>query len=231
LPKRFGLACGGELQLLFETLSDIALLDKALDLLNNRQRVVRRVNTGVDTGDKLTSIEAATSNDVFAWQAPQLIQVWGPSWQLLLIGAGELSRFTAQFAKALDFNVMVVDPRDKFRQAWDVDSVPVLNMSPDDAVLQYATDERSAVLALSHDANIDDLALMEALPSKAFHVGALGSTRNYDKRCKRLVGLDVPPDCVFRLKGPVGLSIGARGAAEIAVSIIAELIQVRQSLL
>ena len=229
--KRFGLACGGELQLLFETLSDIALLDKALDLLNNRQRVVRRVNTGVDTGDKLTSIEAATSNDVFAWQAPQLIQVWGPSWQLLLVGAGELSRFTAQFAKALDFNVMVVDPRDKFRQAWDVDSVPVLNMSPDDAVLQYATDERSAVLALSHDANIDDLALMEALPSKAFHVGALGSTRNYDKRCKRLVGLDVPPDCVFRLKGPVGLSIGARGAAEIAVSIIAELIQVRQSLL
>lgn len=225
--KRFGLACGGELELLFETLTDVAMIDPLLLHLNQRKRVVRRVST--DT--QKVSIELANEQDVFDWQAPQLCQVFGPAWQVLLVGAGELSRYTARFAKALDFNVLVVDPREKFRENWDVDDVPVLDMSPDDAVLQFATDHRSAVLALSHDPNIDDLALMEALPADTFHVGALGSSRNYEKRCKRLVGLDVPSSSVARLKGPVGISIGARGSAEIAVSIVAELIQVRQPLL
>ena len=191
-----------------------------------RKRMVRRVNT--DTRQAI--VEQAGDKDIFSWEAPQLTQVFGPAWQLLLVGAGELSRFTARFAQALDFQVIVVEPRTKFRASWDVEGVPVLDMSPDDAVLQYATDKCSAVLALSHDANIDDLALMEALPSQAFHVGALGSTRNYEKRCKRLLGLDVPEHCIKRLKGPVGISIGARGSAEIAVSIVAELIQLRQAL-
>lgn len=225
--KRFGLACGGELELLFETLTEVASIDPLLECLNRRERVIRRVNT--DT--QHVSINVADKHDVFAWQAPQLSQVFGPCWQLLIIGAGELSRYTAQFAKALDFDVLVVDPREKFRENWDIEHVPVLDMSPDDAVLQYATDHRSAVLALSHDPNIDDLALMEALPAQTFHVGALGSKTNYEKRCKRLIGLDVPPSSVERLKGPVGLSIGARGSAEIAVSIVAELIQVRQPFL
>jgi len=225
--RRYGLACGGELELLFETLNDAVIIEQLLQHLANRQRVVRRVSTH----SQEVSIELAKEQDVFNWQAPYLTQVFGPCWQLLLVGAGELSRYTASFAKALDFDVLVVDPRDKFRENWDVDNVPVLDMSPDDAVLQYATDDRSAVLALSHDPNIDDLALMEALPSKAFHVGALGSVRNYEKRCKRLAGLDVPLSSIERLKGPVGISIGARGSAEIAVSIVAELIQVRQSLL
>ncbi|MFK7858431.1 MAG: XdhC family protein [Granulosicoccus sp.] len=225
--RRFGLACGGELELLFETLTNVVVVNQLLLHLSRRERVVRRVRT--DT--QRVSIELAGDQDVFTWKAPQLTQLFGPDWQLLLIGAGELSRYTARFAKALDFDVLVVDPRDKFRENWDIDGVPVLDMSPDDAVLQYASDDRSAVLALSHDPNIDDLALMEALPSQAFHVGALGSIRNYEKRCKRLIGLDVPLSSVERLKGPVGLSIGARGSAEIAVSIVAELIQVRQPLL
>ena len=225
--RRYGLACGGELELLFETLTDTASLDPVIDLLNRRERVVRRVNTDTQS----ISVDRAADSDVFAWQAPQLTQVFGPAWQLLLVGAGELSRFTARFARAVDFDVMVVEPRAKFRAGWNVEDVPVLDMSPDDAVIQYATDKQSAVLALSHDANIDDLALMEALPSNAFHVGALGSTKNYTKRCKRLAGLDVPEHSIARLKGPVGLSISARGSAEIAISIVAELIQERQKLL
>jgi len=225
--KRFGLACGGNLELLFETLDDVSAIDCLLQYLNRRERVVRRVST--DTG--AVTIDTANSNDVFSWQAPELTQVFGPGWQLLIVGAGELSRYTAQFAKALDFDVLVVDPRDKFRENWDIEDIPVIDMSPDDAVLEYASDHRSAVLALSHDPNIDDLALMEALPSDTFHVGVLGSRKNYAKRCKRLVGLDVPEPSVKRLKGPVGISIGARGSAEIAVSIVAELIQVRQPFL
>ena len=196
-------------------------------MLSRRERVVRRVSTDTQS----ITVDGAADSDVFAWQAPQLTQVFGPAWQLLLVGAGELSRFTARFATAVDFDVMVVEPRAKFRAGWNVEDVPVLDMSPDDAVIRYATDKQSAVLALSHDANIDDLALMEALPSSAFHVGALGSNKNYTKRCKRLAGLDVPEESIARLKGPVGLSISARGSAEIAISIVAELIQERQKLL
>ena len=98
-------------------------------------------------------------------------------------------------------------------------------------MLQYACDASSAVIALSHDPNIDDLALIEALPSKAFYVGALGSSRNHAKRCVRLAGLDVPKEAVARLRGPVGLDIGGRTSAEIAISIVAELIQVRKAML
>lgn len=223
--KRYGLACGGQLELLFETLTGVAAADAVLERLERRERVVRQVN--IQTLE--VSVGEALENQVFHWEAPQLTQVFGPAWRVLLVGAGELSRFTARFAKALDFDVLVVDPREKFRESWDIDEVPVFDMSPDDAVIQMACDRHSAVLALSHDPNIDDLALMEALPSQAFHVGALGSTRNQARRCKRLIGLDVPEACVERLKGPIGLSIGARGSAEIAVSIVAELIQVRQA--
>lgn len=225
--KRYGLACGGQLELLFEHLDEAAAITPVLDLLSQRKRVTRRVRT--DT--QQFSTQVAEDGDVFSWQEPQLTQVFGAGWQCLIVGAGELSRFTAEFARTLDFEVLVVDPRDKFRESWNVDDIPVLDMSPDDAVLEYATDARSAVLALSHDPNIDDLALMEALPSEAFYVGALGSTRNYEKRCVRLAGLDVPEQSIERLRGPIGLSIGARGSAEIAVSIVAELIQVRKHLL
>jgi len=225
--KRYGLACGGELELLFETLTEPEALQPSVALLAERRRVLRHVHLS----HQEVSISEAAPDDTFHWNAPVLQQVFGPAWQLMIVGAGELSAFTAQFAQALDFEVMVVDPRPEFRQAWSQPDVPVLDMSPDDAVIEHANDESCAVLALSHDANIDDLALIEALPGRPFYVGALGSTSNYQKRCARLAGLDVPQMAIERLRGPVGLSIGARGSAEIAVSIVAELIKVRQSLL
>lgn len=225
--KRYGLACGGELELLFETLTSPESIEPVVAQLANRCRVVRRVR--LDTGD--VAVSEADRTDVFDWSEPEMLQVFGPGWKLMIVGAGELSLFTAQFAQALDFEVVVVDPRPEFRKAWAMSEVDVLDMSPDDAVLELANDARSAVLALSHDPNIDDLALLEALPGEPFYVGALGSTRNYEKRCKRLAGLDVPQVSIERLRGPVGLSIGARTSAEIAISIVAELIQVRKALL
>lgn len=224
--RRYGLACGGELELVFESLEDSTAIAEVLQRLARRERVCRRVIVG----NAVASLSQAAREDQFSWDGQQLQQVFGPAWRLLLVGAGQLSRFTAQFAQALDFDVLVVEPREQFRAAWDLPDIPILADSPDDAVLECATDARSAVLALSHDPNIDDLALIEALPGEAFFVGALGSVRNYEKRCKRLAGLDVPPDAIARLRGPVGLSIGSRTSAEIAISIMAELIQVRQSL-
>jgi len=222
--KRFGLACGGQLELVFETLSDAESLRQILRHLDSRERVKRIVHVGEDQA----TVTIAGREEQFSWQAGNLQQVFGPEWRLLIVGAGQLSRYTAQFGLAVDFDVLVVDPREQFRAGWDLAEIPLLADSPDDAVLRHATDARSAVLALSHDPNIDDLALLEALPSEAFFVGALGSVRNYEKRCIRLAGLDVPASAIDRLRGPVGLSIGSRTSAEIAISIMAELIQARQ---
>jgi xanthine dehydrogenase accessory factor len=225
--KRYGLACGGQLELVFESLSDATTLRQILKRLEQRERVKRRVSLG-NTDAEITT---AQRSDQFSWDGKQLQQVFGPSWRVLIVGAGQLGRYVAEFAVALDFEVIVVDPREAFRKAWKIHTVPLLSNSPDDAVLSHANDPMSAVLALSHDPNIDDLALLEALPGKAFYVGALGSIRNYQKRCNRLAGLDVPADAIARLKGPIGLPIGSRTSAEIAISIMAELIQVRNSLL
>ena len=224
--RRFGLACGGQLELVFETLTESESISAILASLSRRERVRRRVQVG----NAAASITDAQRSDHFSWDGEVLQQVFGPSWRLLLVGAGQLSRYTAEFAQAVDFEVIVVDPREQFRLAWSRPEVLLLDDSPDDAVTVHANDAHSAVLALSHDPNIDDLALMEALPGKAFYVGALGSQRNYDKRVKRLAGLDVPVSAIERLRGPIGLSIGSRTSAEIAISILAELVQVRRSL-
>ena len=93
----------------------------------------------------------------------------------------------------------------------------------------YATDPQSVVLALTHDPNLDDSALIEALPSASFYVGALGSKANNDRRRKRLVGIGLEQHEVDRLHGPVGLNIGSRSAAEIAIAIIGELIKERNT--
>lgn len=225
--KRFGLACGGQLELVFESLSDATTLRQILRRLEQRERVKRCVSLGNTDAE----ISTAQRHDQFSWDGENLQQVFGPSWRVLIVGAGQLGRYTSEFATALDFEVIVVDPREAFRKAWRIPSVCLVSDSPDDAVISHASDSMSAVLALSHDPNIDDLALLEALPGKAFYVGALGSVKNYKKRCDRLAGLDVPSEAIARLRGPIGLSIGSRTSAEIAISIMAELIQVRNSLL
>lgn len=221
--RRFGLTCGGKLELLFERIEDARPLQQILAALQQRQRLQRTVHiaTGVAT------LEDADLDAAFAYNGETLVRVFGPQWRVLLIGAGQLSRYTAEFAQVLDFDVQVCDPREEFRQGWQVESIPVLSLSPDDAVLQLAMDEQSAVLALTHDPNHDDLALVEALSGKAFYVGALGSRKNHERRAKRLVALGAEERELERIHGPVGLDIGSRTSAEIAISIVADLIQCR----
>lgn len=228
--RRFGLSCGGELELIFEPFSTPCALQELAAVTSSRQTIRRTVNmsTGVSSLETIDVRPANNSTDLrFKYDGSIVSKVFGPDWRILIIGAGQLSRYTAEFALALDYDVIVCDPRPGFKQAWRVDNVPVLDMSPDDAVVQYATDANSAVLALTHDPNVDDLALLEALPSKAFYVGALGSQRNYEKRKIRLAGLGLEDDDIDRLIGPIGLDIGSRTSAEIAISIIAHLIQSR----
>jgi len=226
--RRVGLTCGGRLELVFERLDSSGDLVPVLAALDARRRIVRRLD--VDTrAVSLDLLDADDSAEAFDWDGRVLTRLFGPAWRVLIVGAGELSRYVAGFAIALDFEVVVAEPREPFRDTFDVAGVRVVDLLPDDAVARFAADARSAVLALSHEPSLDDLALEEALGAECFHVAALGSTRSHAARRRRLAFLGVDERAVARISAPAGLDIGSRTAAEIAISIAAELVQARAS--
>jgi xanthine dehydrogenase accessory factor len=155
--------------------------------------------------------------------------LFGPRWRLVIIGAGQLSRAVAQIARMLDFEVICCDPREEYHLTWDVPGTTFSKAMPDDLVQQLRLDPHCAVVALTHDPKLDDLALLEALKSPAFYVGALGSRGNTAKRRERLALFDLTQGEIDKLHGPIGLHIGSRTPAEIAVSIAAEIVAVRNA--
>jgi xanthine dehydrogenase accessory factor len=159
------------------------------------------------------------------------VSIHGPRYRMLVIGAGQLSRYLCQIAVGLDYQVTVCDPREEYTDAWDVPGTRVVRTMPDDTVLDMKLDARSAVIALTHDPKLDDLALIDALRSPAFYVGALGSRANQKKRKARLKEhFELSDEELSRLHGPVGLAIGSRTPAEIAVSILAEMTAVKHGI-
>jgi len=156
-----------------------------------------------------------------------LTQIFGPRWRILLIGAGQTSQYLAQMAQSLDYRVLVCDPRQEYRETWKVSGVEWMDGMPDDVVREMRPDQRTVILALTHDPKLDDMALMEALTTDAFYVGAIGSRSNNTHRRTRLARLDLRAEQIARLHGPVGLPIGSRTPPEIALSILAELIALR----
>lgn len=221
--RRLGLPCGGRLTVVAEPLESAAPL-RALIAEIEARRVSER-HLCLATGE--VSLRPARPGATFRFDGGDLHQVFGPSWRLLLIGAGQLSHFLAQMAVALDFEVIVCDPRDDYQRSWQLGQVRLRRDMPDEAVLELAHDERSAVVALTHDPKLDDMALMEALDSRAFYVGALGSQRSNAARRRRLAELGVTPAGLARLHGPVGLPLGSRRPAEIALAIAADLVAQR----
>ncbi len=154
----------------------------------------------------------------------------GPRYRALLIGATELARYLGNILTTLGFAVSVCDPRPEYADSWDLADIPLSRDMPDDHVLAVGCDIRTVVLAVSHDPKLDDLALMEALRTPSFYVGALGSTQTTEKRKARLAQFDLTPEQIERLHGPVGMPIGSRTPAEIAVSVAADLVAARRIL-
>jgi xanthine dehydrogenase accessory factor len=155
--------------------------------------------------------------------------VLGPPWRLLIIGGGQLSRGLAQMALLTGYQVTVCEPRVEYLEGWEGLELTLTRAMPDDAVIALQPDANSAVVALTHDPKLDDLALMEALRSPAFYVGALGSLRNNQARRERLrTQFGLSEEELARLHGPVGLNLGALTPAEIAASVIAQLIALRR---
>ncbi|HEV7815155.1 MAG TPA: XdhC family protein [Janthinobacterium sp.] len=220
---RFGLPCGGTIELAIEPLSQHSRIAELLQRLERHELVERRL----DLRSGAVTLGPAAAGAAVALSEQTFTTVHGPRWRLLIIGAGQLSRFVAQIAMAMDYHVIVCDPREEYRSGWSVPGVELVHAMPDDLVLELRLDHCSAVVALTHDPKLDDLALMEALKSDAFYVGAIGSRKNNDKRRERLAQFDVSPEQLERLHGPVGLYIGSKTPAEIAVSILAEMTAVK----
>jgi xanthine dehydrogenase accessory factor len=221
--ERFKLPCGGTLVLALEPLSQRSQLDELLGIVERHELAARFLD--METG--ATRLEPGKWSDLLELDGKVLKTVHGPRWRLLIIGAGQLSRFLAQMAQALDYHVTVCDPRDEFADEWNLAGAPLNRGYPDDVVQQMNLDGHSAVVAVTHDPKLDDVALLEALKSPAFYVGALGSKRNNDARRRRLAGFDLSADEIARLHGPVGLNLGCKTPPEIAVAILAEMTAVR----
>jgi xanthine dehydrogenase accessory factor len=224
--RRFGLPCGGTLELVVEAAPDARAIAEILERIGRGELVSRRVNT--ESGDVV--LGAGRAGVAVDWDGRVLVTPHGPRWRLLLIGAGQVARFLAPMAQALDYLVFVCDPRAEYSGEWDVAAAPLLPGMPDDVVRDFAVDPHTAIVALTHDPRLDDLALLEALKSPAFYVGALGSRVNNERRRLRLLEhFDLGADEIARLHGPVGLPIGSRTPPEIAVSILAELTAVKNA--
>lgn len=224
---RLGLPCGGHLTVFLQgldTRNDLTWVTAVVDALRER-RSVRRV---VSRADGETSLLTGGRFSDLSFDDAQLQQSFGPRQRMLLVGAGQLAASVAELALGLDYDVLVCDPREEARADWRGPEVPLIAGMPDDAVGEYADDSESVVITLTHDPRIDDMALMQALESKAWYVGALGSQRTTAARRERLLTLGIPQEAIDRLHAPVGLDIGSKTPAEIALSILAELTRLRR---
>ncbi len=224
---RFGLPCGGNLRLVQEPLGDTAWIDEVLARTARHELVARTL----ELKSGRVAVQSATRGEAFSFDGSTLRALFGPRWRLLIIGAGQLSRAVAQMALMLDFEVICCDPRDEYHLTWDIPSTTFSKQMPDDLVLDLQLDAHSAVVALTHDPKLDDMALLEALKSPAFYVGALGSRGNTAKRRERLALFDLTASEIDRLHGPIGLHLGSKTPAEIAVSILAEVVAVRNGVM
>ncbi|MFK7730907.1 MAG: XdhC family protein [Pseudomonadales bacterium] len=224
--ERFGLPCGGRLDVLVEYIEQNKAPQTAqlLNSLRQRTGLLRKVNLSTGTwalSETNNITEPSLADQIFS-------QTHGPEFRLILIGIGALAESLAEMSLSLGYEIVACDPREERVAQWHIDGTKALQGMPDDLIRKLAVDERSIILTLSHDPRIDDMALMEALLSPALYVGALGSVRTAAKRRDRLLALEIPQAAVDRLHAPVGLDIGAKTPAEISIAILAELTQLQR---
>lgn len=221
---RFGLPCGGTLELMLEYDPEEKPLSALIAALEAGQLMQRSVRLA----DGRATIVQTSAPAELTLSPTELTNTFGPEYRMLLIGAGQLAEYLAIMAQFNGFSVSVCDPRNEYRGTWSVPSVELLSAMPDDVVKAFKPDRRSCVVALTHDPKLDDLALLEALQSDAFYVGAIGSRRNNEARRARMMEHFGETELsLSRLRGPIGIYIGSKTPPEIAVSVMAEILAVK----
>lgn len=224
--SRLGLPCGGRIELLVEELTAIEAVESILDAMQHGELVARAVD--LDSG--CVSLSHGVAGSELTFSANRVTKTFGPAWQLLLVGDGQLARHLASMALHLDYRVTICDPRDSFDASQPVPGVRYSREMPDDAVQRLGDQARMAIVTLAHDPRQDDLGLSAALETQAFYIGALGSRRSARARRERLSSLGFSAQQLARIHGPAGLPIGSKRPAEIAVSILAEITAIRNGI-
>jgi xanthine dehydrogenase accessory factor len=220
------LPCGGQLQLLAEPVHSTQI-EPLIEAYRRQSPLLRGVN--IKSGE-INLQDASLGDQPLSSEGDWVYETFGLQWRLLLIGAEHLSTLVARIAQTLEYQIIVCDPREEKHRQWQEPQIQLVNVMPDDAVKIYANNSHTAVLALSHDPKLDDMALMEALNSEAFYVGALGSLRSTQRRREQLQSMGLTDAQLLKLDAPIGIDIGSHSAAEIAVSIAAKLVQVRNTM-
>jgi len=216
---RFGLPCGGTVKIIVEPHPELAVLQALLQRVGDKRMTLRQLD--LTTGR--STLGDANRSDSVGFNDRSMRTVYGPRWRLIVVGAGQLSLYVCQFAIAADYEVVVIDPREEFEEGMDLAGVDFRHGMPDDVILELGIDNHTAIVALTHDPKLDDMALLEALKSPAFYIGALGSRTNTEKRRERMAMFDLTAAEISKLHGPVGLFIGADTPPEMALSILAEM--------
>lgn len=224
--ERLGLPCGGRLEVLVQQLrpGHSQWVHEAVTALKERKSLTRTTDLVSGT----TSIAITDQFVPLRLEDERLVQGLGPRMQMLLVGAGQLAQVLAQLALAMDYEVLVTDTRDAVLAQWQGPAVPLLHGLPDDVIAEHSRDAGNVIITLTHDPRIDDMALLEALETPAWYVGALGSLRTTESRLERLASLGVSDAQLARLHAPVGMDIGSKTPWEIAVAIMAEITQLRR---
>ena len=224
---RLKLPCGGQLHVLLEYIDSseqtCEVFQRLAGDLKNHSKVSRRV----DLTNGAISAEAQSSEDAVVIDGTQMTHSLSPMYRLLILGAGDVAKFVAEMAIALEYDVMLCDPRPNYLDNWAVPGVETTAQLPDDVVRERFSNPYSGIIALAHDPRVDDMALMEALKTSAFYIGALGSVKTSAARRERLPELGLSSDEIERLHAPIGFQINSKTPAEIAISVMAEITSVR----
>ena len=144
--------------------------------------------------------------------------------KVIIVGAVHIAQYLVDFAKSLNFEISIIDPRGYFASVQRFPDMKIINKWPDEAFKELETNENSALIALTHDPKIDDPALQHALNKKFYYIGALGSKKTHENRCQRLKQAGFNSEQINSIHGPIGIKLGGRSAPEIALSIIAQLV-------
>lgn len=227
-----GLACGGTIRVMVEPVGPGGIPEEMLQELVAARAAREAIAYEVALDGHQRALVREGHQDRFRMDRSGLsedgkkfIAVHNPPLRLIVVGGVHIAQTLVGMARAVGFDPIVVDPREAFGSVARFPDAQVVNDWPDEALSEIGLDARSAVVLLTHDPKLDDPALNVTLNSEAFYIGALGSTRTHASRVARLDQAGFLSEQIARIKGPVGLDIGAAGPAEIAVSIMAQIIQ------
>jgi xanthine dehydrogenase accessory factor len=224
---RLKLPCGGQLHVLLEYIAPTATNREVFNRLQEDLQQHRKVSRVVDLRSGAMSVTDQANEIAVVITGDSLSHSLSPMYRLLLLGAGDVAKYVAEMALALEYDVTLCDPRPNYLDNWSVSGVDVTARLPDDVVRDHFSNPYSGIIALAHDPRVDDMALMEALKTNAFYIGAMGSERTSAARRLRLPELGLSDAEIALLHAPIGFQINSKTPAEIAIAIMAEVTAVR----